>query len=496
MPLFDFGRVPVADAHEDELLLDEETFPSLAPSATASLRSENGRHSGGKRRVFDFGEDDELEDAAPDVPTHVSQRVRPMPASATPRQGHKSPEESSLTPASQKSNVSQPPSSIRASNITTASQHRGKAPDEHDTPVSIVDRIWQQSSAGERRHAAGHNLDDYSLRAGSSFSQHMSLGNRAGGQKSGQEAGPGKTLRPPTPQRNSPAMQPAGKSAALKGRIDGIFEASAANNQDQRDDYDDRRAGPLQSQSVRAVNRPSRGHHPQDNRIGDSQKAQHERQISSHERPLSSQDQPFSQAPGARDAWRERGRLGGRDTHGTRDAWSADDHARQVLLSPPRTQAKTGRQKDVCDADKEYFEDEQRMPNFNEGAAVGGWGAESARARGGRGHGRGDGCGRRAGDNMGVLDDHFLAEDLPRPCVPGPAGKLGRVEVGTGRGDGRSSPVLQEQRDEEQDQSREMRDGIVVDSTGPRLPLKRSFLVALFCTVLKLDISIRCKQHD
>ena len=220
------------------------------------------------------------------------------------------------------------------------------------------------------------------------------------------------------------------------GKVDRSCDLGMTINRCQPDDID-KRTVPSQSSMVNNCG------YAQDAMLG-AEKNHH----SQHDRA--------PQGGGARDAWKEIGRHGGREAPGIT---SADDHARHVLLSPLET-SRLGLNSHISARSSgiDYIEDVE----------------QDAREKGG--HSRKS----NVSDSNALVPNKFCADDGPRPCVPGPAGTLGRVEVGADRSGGLSSPALQEQRDQEQNASREMREGaggIVVDANGPQLPLRRTFLV-------------------
>jgi hypothetical protein len=188
----------------------------------------------------------------------------------------------------------------------------------------------------------------------------------------------------------------------------------------------------------------------------------------------SQHEQSLCSEQNARDAWREKGaRLASQ-----REACSAEDHARKILLSPLQAAPRQlpASQRSARCSDVEIVELEPHDV---------GWGAEIARARGGRGAGMRQVHGGARMSGASVVEDEVSSKDGQRPCVPGPAGKLGRVETGAGRSDGRVSPALQEQCNGEEGASREVRVGIVVDALGPQLPLKKKYLVGFFLQPLR-----------
>lgn len=170
---------------------------------------------------------------------------------------------------------------------------------------------------------------------------------------------------------------------------------------------------------------------------------------------VTSQERSFSQGAGSHGA-----RSARRD-----DAASADDYARQVLLSLPKPTPARAHMPLSQQASGHDFELHH---------AAGGWGAESARSRAGRGPILGD---FDAVSNVNPWNSQLYGENQPRPRVPGPAGKLGRNGAVPSKTDGRVSPILHERGAAAQEAAPEMREGIAFDAAGPLLPLRRTFLV-------------------
>ena len=490
MPLFDFrtsaaGRARAAPAigavrlREDELVVEDyEPGCSRLPSAPVPNEERESRVMGGRMpqptagplaaapvdrragagaslgrkraRVFDFGDSDDGEPQGQVGhlhPPEMEMRKKEGPG----RSGHSgaaaisrdrslslalgSPEECSLTPASQKSHFSQPQSVQRLSAAHPAAVAHGGG-SQHVAPASIVERIWQQSSAGAAQRVGGCAVEE---RDGL---QPVSPRGRA----CVQEHAPVQSL--PAKPASAASAQGTLAHRAAKSSVDRIW-----NELEDLTDASTKRAALTGSQE----NQHSKSGQF---RFGLSERA------SQHEQSLCLEQN-------ARDAWREKGaRLASQ-----REACSAEDHARKILLSPlqaaPR-QLPASQRSATC-ADVEIVELEPHDV---------GWGAEIARARGGRGAGMRQvhGGARMSGASV-VVDGH--SQDGHRPRVPGPAGKLGRVETGAGRSDGRVSPALQEQCNGEEGASREVRVGIVVDALGPQLPLKKKYLVGFFLQSLR-----------
>ena len=452
MPLFDFG----------------------GPHGSAA-----GMSAGKRRRVFDFGDADDDSDAlgVEEPPSHVRDARPPREEIPPPSAGNElldSLDESSLTPASQKSHPSRAPSMPRLAHAAlqhSSTYSQGRARDSQEPApdaASIVDRIWRQAStpslSAQKRRQGGEKRAEEEL-----------------GAVRRQELAPSETHKSQhhSLQRPSPGSLLPGNRPTPSSSVDRLWdEACTASNRSEPAD----RGGLLPHPRSRKA--PGTGaQHGTFSGEGEQHDWQ-QGQNSQQEQGFGSQARPFS-AP--RDAWKERERQARTHARGDDDA---DHYARQVLLSPPQTSFKGAKsQRDRC-ASIDYVDDEHDV-------AAGGWGAQSARARGGRAAGMGDGRGGRGVPNAGMPDDHFFADDGPRPCVPGPAGKLGRVEVGAvkGVGVGRVSPVLLHEKGdagdgEEQDASRNMREGIALDVTGPKLPLRRTFLVRLFGTCVRLSVCI------
>jgi hypothetical protein len=353
--------------------------------------------------------------------------------------------ESSLTPFSQKS---RPASSARAARPLAASA--GDAAHGNATgspggmvacPASIVDRIWAaaergaDSSRGEGDHRIQSECKEVPPQPGpGGESLIRSVGQERAGSR------PGAHL-----QQRVPASQ-LQQEGTPRSSIDRIWNASLTST---RSSGGSTSSGALHSQSASMQN---------DLHEGRLRASRNEEM-----RQVHSQEPALTRGAGARDVWKERGRQSGRFVQ--EDSWtaeSADDYTRQVLLSAPRpSQARAA----ASQGDATFDDFEVEGP-------AGGWGPESARARGGRGIGEADLGGPKA-----AWDSRRLRELEPRPSVPGPAGKLGRSEAGPSNNDGRASPALRESGEAAREGAREMREGIAFDATGPHLPLRKSFLV-------------------
>jgi len=466
MPLFDFrapaagraGRaapaVGAASLREDALAFDDELDEPQGSMRPAPARPAGaGASSGRKRaRVFDFGDSDD--DEQPDAAARSSARGSSLVLG--------SPEESSLTPESQKSHPSRPRSEQRlgaAHGSAVVSAHGGGSSQQPTAPASVVERIWQQSSAGAQRVRGACALDGLdeleqpeAPRGRAFVREHaaaQSLARKpAGGRMNGDTAAP-------SPKALLQAMQPPAAHRAGKSSIDRIW-----NELENATD-----AGAARQHGARAGSKEN--HHSQ---MGQLRLGLCERG-SQHGQSIVSQQN-------ARDAWKEKDA----SSASQREAYSAEDHARKILLSPlqaaprqvPASQRSCARRADV-----EIVEPEPHDV---------GWGAEIARARGGRGAGMRDGRGEAGMSDARMVDDASFAQDEHRPCVPGPAGKLGRAEAGAGRSDGRASPVLREQCNEEEGASREERVGIAVDANGPQLPLRKKYLVGPLSSHLRAEL--------
>ncbi len=404
------------------------SFKDSAAATVALPSTESDAAGKRRRRAFDFGDDDELDDLVFDAPApkdaNGAMATKPhilapafssfgTEASITHSFGN----EDSSTPESQRSHTSRPQSQPKLDNheplqqSAVSLQNKVFAP----APASIVARIWQKSTPIVHEHRLGAEE-----RAGREV-------DRQGAIPASPQCGQGSKDRLPEPRE--------ARKRQL-GKVD-RSDSGMTSNRCQDD----------------IVNNYS-----QDTMFG----AEPNHLFS------------FSQTPqgaGASDAWKERGRHGGREAKIVDT--SADDHARHVLLSALET-SRVDQKSHISARSSgiDYIEDDEQ--DANDCAVAGGWGTDSARAKGGLSH-----KSNVSGSNA-LVPNNFLADDGPRPCVPGPAGKLGRVEVGAGRSGGISSPALQEQRDQDQNASREMREGaggIAVDATGPQLPLRRTFLV-------------------
>jgi hypothetical protein len=395
-----------------------------------------------RRRAFDFGDDDELDDLVFDAPApkdaNGSMATKPhILAPALSSFGteasitHSFGTEGSITPESQRSHTSRPQLQPRLNNreplqlSAVSLQNKVFAP----APASIVARIWQKGASIVHEHRAEE-------RAGCEVDRQGAIPASALGQ-----SGQGSKDRLPEPRE--------ARKRQL-GKVDRSCDSGMTLNRCQ-DDIDKRT---VHSQSSMVNNCG----YPQDTMFG------------SEPTHLFPSNRP-QQGAGASDAWKERGRHGGREAP-IFDT-SADDHARHVLLSPLETsRVDLNSHISARSSGIDYIEGDEQ--DANDCAVAGGWGQASARAKGGLSR-----KSNVSGSNA-LVPNKFFADDGPRPCVPGPAGKLGRVEVGAGRSGGLSSPALQEQRDQDQNASREMREGaggIAVDATGPHLPLRSTFLV-------------------
>ncbi len=486
MPLFDFrtDRARVIGAVrlcEENLVIEDYEPGGSLPSAPVPLaqaptagplaaqvdaRAGAGASFGRKRaRVFDFGDSD---DGEPQGQVGHLQTSSLVGGEEMGRSGHRgaaaisrdrslslalgSPEECSLTPASQKSHFSQPQSVQRLSAAHPAAVAHGGG-SQHVAPASIVERIWQQSSAGAAQRVGGCAVEE---RDGL---QPVSPRGRA----CVQEHAPVQSL--PAKPASAASAQGTLAHRAAKSSVDRIW-----NELEDLTDASTKRAALTGSQE---------NQHSKSGQFSHSKSGQFRlkewpvQPVGLSERASQHEESLYSEQS-ARDAWREKGaRLASQ-----REACSAEDHARKILLSPLQTaprQVPVSQRSARCDADEIVELDPHDV----------GWGAEISRARGGRGAGMRQVHGGARMSGASVVEDAVSTKDGHRPRVPGPAGKLGRVETCTGRSDGRVSPALQEQSNEEECASREVRVGIVVDALGPQLPLKKKYLVGFFLQSLR-----------
>jgi len=392
-------------------------FRAAATAAVPSTESDAARKR--RRRAFDFGDDDELDDLV--FEAHLTTPHIQAPALSSLGT------EGSITPESQRSHTSRPPSQQKFNNhvpLHSAVSLQSKV-FAHEPALSSFETEGSITPESQRSHTSRPKSQ-------SRLNNHELL------------------------QHSAASLQNKLFAPAPSSIVDGIWEKSGQGSKDRVDcgearkrqlgkvdrscdlvmtlkmcqpyDFDDVEKRTVPSQSS-LVNKS--GYSP-DAMLGAEQKHQRE---------------------GARDAWKEIGRHGGREAPGIT---SPDDHARHVLLSP--------------------LETSRLGLNFHISARSSGidYIEQDARGKGGLSHKS------NISDSNALVPNKFFADDGPRPCVPGPAGTLGRVEVGADRSGGLSSPALQEQRDQDQNASREMREGaggIAVDATGPQLPLRRTFLV-------------------
>jgi len=413
-------------------------FRAAATAAVPSTESDAARKR--RRRAFDFGDDDdELDELVFEAPApkdangSMAATTPHILAPALSSFGT----EGSITPESQRSHTSRAQSQPTFNNhvpLHSAFSFQGKvfaqepALSSFGTEGSITPESQRSHTS---RPPSQSRLNNHEPLQHSAVSLQNKLFAPAPSSivdgiwgKSGQGS------KDRVPERSGEALK------RQLGKVDRSCDVGMTLNRCQPDNID-KRTVPSQSSMV--------------NNCGYSQDAMLGAEQNHH-----SQHDRAPQGGGARDAWKEIGRHGGREASGIT---SADDHARHVLLSPLET-SRLGLNSHISARSSgiDYIEDVE----------------QDAREKGG--------LSRQSNflDSNALVPNKFFADDGPRPCVPGPAGTLGRVEVGADRSGGLSSPALQEQRDQDQNASREMREGaggIAVDATGPQLPLRRTFLV-------------------
>ena len=428
--------------------------------------------SGTKRkRVFDFGDSGDSGDEKPAQhdprQDEQSQRTNGRLAQSRPLAhgcglGTGSTEEGSLTPACQRTQTFSPrsgppvpPAKGDAAPVSPQSALvREQQCLDRSNPVSLVDRIFAQGKPEARPKGGqqdrkrkgiyverGHEdaLDELEL-----DDAPPAVGGRACVPEV-RDASVRQRQNPKVPMQSSSSQQTqaGSKRLASMSGVDRIWNSSFVSGQ----------------------------HQPGNEGLGVDESLSR----SQHGQIFASQDGSFE--AGARDAWRQRSMCRQRESADRTDKRMAEEHARSVLLSPPKSAARPGQKSklrraiDEWDGDNDEGIDGSEKDAVDSARSSAGWGAERARANGGRGSGNG----KLFGMDGSVTSDARIFSNGPR-ILPGPAGKLGKVHGAGGRSiTGQASPLVQEHHVEEQGGSREAREGIASDSIGPLLPLRKIF---------------------
>jgi hypothetical protein len=482
--LFDFGgagrassrcnEVKMAFAEEDLCLEEQESArPSSFKTSAGELTPTAGHRddkigSSAKRRkrVFDFGDDDDDDDVYLDCGN-----AGDFASGYTGESAHQIQTRQSMLPIQQQRD----PSSHNAEQTSISHDQLGGARAQASAsqatrvstnlqaiaPASIIDKIFRdakaESSMGTERLAAGkqnHAVNYAPLDAVNRIGRYSESEARDWMAQT-QNSNP-QTL---TQNSSSQHTQPS-KGFAPNNCVDRMWKSSYPPSQHKRGVHEFE-AGPSQGTQCRMG-------------FDRSQHDSREARGLPHAKDLYTETRSFSQAARPRDVWKELEMQGGMNTQSSSQRKLADEYAREVLLSPPKSAARTAPKQR-----RESRDDEDEL-GIHPVHALSGWATESARTKGGRGSSMGG-----AFDSDGVLVDHSFCDDGPR-ILPGPAGKLSNLQVVAGRSKTSASPLLQEQPGDEQTASREMREGISSDATGPQLPLRKTFLVNLKRHVLQL----------